>query len=165
MKTSSKIWVAIISFVWAFLVFCLVLVLCREMDWAIALGEWCTNVWNSVFGSNHTLNGFFARLEDILFLAAIAHAVITVIVIICCVKVNSPDEEEAIEVREKAKKIKKAKEAEVMKKEANAEKGKKKLLKVKKAAKEVKEAAEVVEEAAAKTNEIDNFLARLRQSK
>lgn len=169
MKTSSKIWVALVSFIWAILAFFLVLLLCREMDWAIIVGEWITNTWNGVFGSSHTVAGFFSRLEDVLFYFGCAYSVLTIIFIICCVKVNSEADEEKIARKEAKKNQKKKEEAEMKKKivegEAKVEK-KKKHFSLRKAASEVKDVAEATETAAASSEKtVSDFLERLRKSK
>ena len=138
MKTGSKIMIALVSFGWLCVAFFLVLFLCREMDWALATGEWFTNAWNTIFQSDHGVAGFYNRLGDLLFWFSVGYAVFTMVFVICCVKINSDDGDTEEETEKEETEVKK-----VEKKEAKAKKSKK--LSLKKSAEKVETTVEATE--------------------
>lgn len=157
MKTGSKIMITLVSFGWLCAAFFLVLFLCHEMEWAIVTGEWITDSWNVVFQSGHSLEGFFNRLGDLLFWFGIGYAIFTMVFVVCCVKINSPEEDDEDEEEEETTMKK-------VEKKEKAEKKSKRKFSLKKSAETVKEAAETTEKIADSSSKaIDSFLSNLRK--
>lgn len=158
MKTGSKIMITLVSFGWLCTAFFLVLFLCHEMEWAIVTGEWITDSWNAIFQSEHSLEGFFNRLGDLLFWFGIGYAIFTMVFVVCCVKINSPDEDDEDEEEEEETTMKK------VEKKEKAEKKSKRKFSLKKSAETMKEAAETTEKIADSSSKaIDSFLSNLRK--
>lgn len=166
MKIMSKIFLVLLSVIWAAGLFFLVVYLCRELDWAIAIGQWVTDCWNNVFGTEKTVEGFFNQLSGVLVFGGIILSFITLVFVIVCVKINNEDDEEVEAERESKKRITKE-EKKGLKEEDSKMKKEKKLFGKSKKAKETTEKAveankEVVKEAAKET---DDFLSKLRKGK
>ena len=176
MKIFSKIGLTFIVLGWVCFAWFLFMDLGSELGWVEACGAGITNAWNEVFGTSHTVPGFFSRLEDVLYGFFLVFAPISLFFIILFVKVNREEDEEELEEKLEAKKAKKAEEKEM---KAKLKEGKKLEVKkardAKRAAKlsekkaKIDEAAEiaknVTDTGAAVSESVDNFLSFLNSKK
>ena len=176
MKIFSKIGLTLIVLGWVCFAWFLFMDLGSELAWVEACGAGITNAWNAIFGTSHTVQGFFNRLEDVLYGFFLAFTPISLFFIILFVKVNREEDEKELE---EELEVRKAKKAEGKEMKAKLREGRKievkKARDAKRAAKlsekkaKIDEAAELAKNAAdagaAVSGAVDSFLSFLNSKK
>ena len=176
MKIFSKIGLTLIVLGWVCFAWFLFMDLGSELGWVEACGAGITNAWNEVFGTSHTVPGFFSRLEDVLYGFFLVFAPISLFFIILFVKVNREEDEEELEEKLEAKKAKKAEEKEMKAKlregkkiEVKKARDAKRAVKLSEKKAKIDEAAELAKNAAdagaAVSGAVDSFLSFLNSKK
>ena len=176
MKIFSKIGLTLIVLGWVCFAWFLFMDLGSELAWVEACGAGITNAWNAVFGTSHTVQGFFNRLEDVLYGFFLAFTPISLFFIILFVKVNREEDEKELEEELEVRKAKKAEEKEMKAKlregkkiEVKKARGAKRAAKLSEKKAKIDEAAELAKNAAdagaAVSGAVDSFLSFLNSKK